>query len=486
LPDLDLLDDAEYRDSAEVEMYVRDQASILEGALADFGVNAQVVAVETGPVVTMFELDPAPGVKINRITALENDLARALKAPSVRVVAPLPNKDTVGLEVPNAVRDTVRLKELMTADPEAAAAMHIPLYLGKDAAGKPLTADLTAMPHLLIAGTTGSGKSVCINAIIMSVLMTRRPDEVKLILVDPKIVETAPYKDVPHLMCPLVNDMRKAEGILEWAAAQMDERYSLLAEAGVRNIAGYNRLTAQERAARFGAADEAELTRIPARLPYIVVVIDELADLMMTSGKQVETLVTRLAQKSRAVGIHMILATQRPSVDVITGLIKANMPARIAFRVAGKVDSRTILDQKGADALLGEGDMLFMAPGGSNPTRAQGTFVSDEEIGRAVGALTGSAEFAPELMQESSGQTDGGQRDELFDDACRIVLESARGSVSLLQRRLNIGYSRASRLIDRMAEAGIVGEFRGSAARDVLMTLQEWETLRTRREGADD
>jgi S-DNA-T family DNA segregation ATPase FtsK/SpoIIIE len=483
LPDFRLLDNVRYRDQSEVEMYVRDQATILESALADFGVNASVVAVETGPVVTMFELDPAPGVKINRITALENDLARALKAPSVRVVAPLPNKDTVGLEVPNAVRDMVRLKELMESRPEAAADMHLPLYLGKDAAGKPLVTDLAGMPHLMIAGTTGSGKSVCINAIIMSILMTRKPDECRLILIDPKIVEMAPYKEIPHLMCPVVNDMKKAEGILEWATAQMEERYSLLAEAGVRNIAAYNRMTDADRAARFNPANEQEMTRIPRRLPYVVLVIDELADLMMTSGKQVETLVTRLAQKSRAVGIHMILATQRPSVDVITGLIKANMPARISFRVAGKVDSRTILDQKGADGLLGQGDMLFMLPGSSKLLRAQGTYISDEEVNRVTAAAAGAPQYTEELVQTGTTETVVGERDELFDEACKIVLESARGSVSLLQRRLNIGYSRAARLIDQMAEAGIVGEYRGSAARDVLMTLQEWEMLTREREG---
>jgi S-DNA-T family DNA segregation ATPase FtsK/SpoIIIE len=488
-PPSDLLEEAATRDAAQTEASVKARAAALERALPEFGVDARVVGVDTGPVVTMFELEPAAGVKINKFTVLESDLARVLKAPSARVVAPLPDKSTVGLEVPNSEKDVVRLKELLAASSEAGAArMNIPLFLGKDASGRPLVQDLTTMPHLLIAGTTGSGKSVCINTVILSILMTRRPDDVKLILVDPKIVEMAPFKDVPHLMCPVVNDTKKAEGILEWAVNQMEERYELLAEAGVRNAAAYNRLGADEILARLRPGNDEEAARIPKKLPYIVIVIDELADLMMTSGKEVESHIARLAQKSRAVGIHLILATQRPSVDVITGLIKANMPARISFRVASRIDSRTILDQKGADLLLGQGDMLFLIPGTAKLVRAQGTYVSDEEVNRVTDFLCKRAtpSFARELVQlRSSGEAEADSgRDGLFDQAVEIVLDSRRGSVSLLQRRLNIGYSRASRLIDQMAEAGIVGEYRGSAARDVIISREDWATLRGLRDRA--
>ena len=489
-PPSDLLEEAATRDAAQTEASVKARAAALERALPEFGVDARVVGIDTGPVVTMFELEPAAGVKINKFTVLESDLARVLKAPSARVVAPLPDKSTVGLEVPNSEKDVVRLKELLAASAEAGAArMNIPLFLGKDASGRPLVQDLTTMPHLLIAGTTGSGKSVCINTVILSILMTRRPDDVKLILVDPKIVEMAPFKDVPHLMCPVVNDTKKAEGILEWAVGQMEERYELLAEAGVRNAAAYNRLGADEILARLRPGTDEEAARIPKKLPYVVIVIDELADLMMTSGKEVESHITRLAQKSRAVGIHLILATQRPSVDVITGLIKANMPARISFRVASRIDSRTILDQKGADLLLGQGDMLFLIPGTAKLVRAQGTYVSDEEVNRVTDFLCKRATptIARELVQlRSSGEAEADSgRDGLFDQAVEIVLDSRRGSVSLLQRRLNIGYSRASRLIDQMAEAGIVGEYRGSAARDVIISREDWATLRGLRDRAE-
>jgi hypothetical protein len=487
-PETELLEESAVRDSSEVQAAAQAKADALERALPEFGVDAHVVGIDTGPVVTMFELELAPGVKINKIAALESDLARALKAPSARVVAPLPNKSTIGLEVPNTEKDVVRLRELLRTGRAAAAGMQIPLFLGKDASGRPLVHDLSTMPHLLIAGSTGSGKSVCINAVILSILMTRRPDEVKLVLVDPKIVELAPFRDVPHLMCPVVTDAKKAEGLLEWAVAKMEERYELLAEAGVRNIAGYNRLGADELYARLKPAGDAEAARIPKKLPALVIVIDELADLMMTSGKQVETHITRLAQKSRAVGIHLIVATQRPSVDVITGLIKANMPARIAFRVASRIDSRTILDQRGADLLLGQGDMLFLQPGTAKLVRAQGAYISDEEVRRVTGELTRHAtpRFARELVQLKGGDAEtGGGRDPLFDQAVEIVLETRRGSVSLLQRRLTVGYTRAARLIDQMAEAGIVGEYRGSAARDVMMTLEDWKTLKGLRDSAN-
>jgi len=486
LPPLSLLEDPEYVFGVQQEGAVREKAKVLERTLSEFRIEARVVEIDTGPVITFYELRTAPGVKVSQIASLSNDIARALKAPAVRVVAPIPGKSTIGIEVPNVEKEWVRLKELMTISGDRWQKMALPLFIGKDASGNPLLSDLAAMPHLLIAGTTGSGKSVCINSLIMSILMTQRPDRVKLILVDPKMVELSNFKDLPHLMCPIVTDMRRAEMILDWAATKMDERYELLAEAGVRNIAAYNRLTREEILERFQPADELEEARIPFHLPYIVIIIDELADLMMTAAKEVEHHLSRLAQKSRAVGVHIIVATQRPEAKIVTGLIKANLPCRIAFRVASRMDSRIVLDQNGAEGLMGQGDMLFLPPGSAKLIRAQGTFVDDRELQRAIEFLLeqGRPEFHPELVQLRTG-TAAGQagRDELFDQAVRIVLETQRGSVSLLQRKLMIGYSRASRLIDQMAEEGIVGDYKGSQAREVLITLDEWEARR--RQGDD-
>src|SRR5438874_533595 len=390
--------------------------------------------------------------------------------------------NTVGIEVPNAQKEKVRLKELMQLAPDAIQKMQIPLFLGKDASGEPLITDLTAMPHCLIAGTTGSGKSVCINTIIMSIMYLQRPDMVKLILVDPKVVEMAPFKEIPHLMCPIINETGRATSVLDWACEKMDERYEFLAEAGVRNLKSYNSLTQEELIERFQPGSPEEEAKIPKKLPYIVIIVDELADLMMTSGKEVESHIVRLAQKARAVGIHLILATQRPQATVVTGLIKANMPAKIAFRVASKMDSRIVLDMNGAETLLGQGDMLFMPPGASKPTRAQGTFIDDKEIRESVKPVRSMAEaqFEPELVQiRAPGTVDeDAAKDDLFDDAVRVVLETKRGSVSLLQRRLTIGYSRASRLIEAMAAAGIVGSYKGSQAREAMITVDEWEAMR--------
>jgi S-DNA-T family DNA segregation ATPase FtsK/SpoIIIE len=366
--------------------------------------------------------------------------------------------------------------------PDAMSSMQIPLFLGKDASGSPMIDDLTRMPHCLIAGTTGSGKSVCINSIIMSILYRQRPDMVKLILIDPKVVEMASFKDIPHLMCPVINDSARACSVLEWACEKMDERYEFLAEAGVRNIKGYNSLPSEELIQRFNPASPEEEARIPKKLPYIVIVVDELADLMMTSGKEVESHIVRLAQKARAVGIHLILATQRPQATVVTGLIKANMPAKIAFRVSSKMDSRIVLDMNGAEVLLGQGDMLYLPAGASKPVRSQGTFIDDKEMRESVKLIRDAAEqqFEPELMQiKATGAVDGeAAKDELFDDAVRVVLETKRGSVSLLQRRLTIGYSRASRLIEAMAVAGIVGDYKGSQAREATITLEQWEVMK--------
>jgi DNA segregation ATPase FtsK/SpoIIIE, S-DNA-T family len=484
LPPLDLLAEPEYGYSAVQEKVVKAKASALEKLLSEFNVNARVVAADTGPVVTMFELELAAGVKVSQIASLANDMARALGVGAVRVVAPLPGKHTIGIEVPNSEKERVRMKNLMELAGGRPQRMQIPLYLGKDSSGEALVSDLTKMPHLLIAGTTGSGKSVCINSIITGVLLTKRPDEVKMILIDPKMVEMTAFNTIPHLMCPIVTETQMAVQILEWATVKMDERYALLAEARVKNIAEFNALGPDEVLNRFdpSSADEAE--KIPKKLPYIVIIIDELADLMMTAAKEIEGYIVRLAQKSRAVGIHIVLATQRPQATVVTGLIKSNMPTRIGFRVAARMDSRIILDQNGAETLLGEGDMLFLKPGTSELIRAQGTFVDDGEIRRIVRHLKEVAEpqFHPELTRLKKVDTSEMTRDDLFDDAVRIVLETKRGSVSLLQRRLNIGYARASRIIEMMAASGILGEYKGSQAREVMVTLEEYERIREQME----
>lgn len=479
-PPLELLAEPEYGFGAIQEKMVGEKARALEELLEEFGIDAEVVNAEPGPAITMYELSLAAGIKVSQITNLSNDMARALGAGAVRVVAPLPGKHTIGIEVPNSQRETVRIKELITNSYERVGKLQIPLYLGKSASGEPLLSDLASMPHLLIAGTTGSGKSVCINSIITSVLMTRRPDEVKMILIDPKMVEMAQFEMLPHLMCPVVTDTRRAEQILEWAATKMDERYELLAEAKVRNIASFNKLTTEEIIERFQPSTPDEEAKIPKKLPYIVIIIDELADLMMTSGKEVESYIVRIAQKSRAVGIHLIVATQRPQATVVTGLIKSNMPARIAFRVAARMDSRIILDQNGGETLLGQGDMLFLKPGTSDLVRAQGAFVDDDETRHVVKYIKDVAQpqFHPELMQLNQIDLSAGAQDDLFDDAVRIVLETKRGSVSLLQRRLSIGYARASRIIEMMAASGILGEYKGSQAREVTMTVDEWENLK--------
>ncbi len=412
LPGWEVLDDAEYGYAESQESFVREKAAVLEQTLKEFSIDANVVEIDTGPVITMYELSLAPGVKVSTISTLSNDIQRALRAETIRIVAPIPGKNTVGIEVPNEQKEKVRLKELMQLAPEAMSKMAIPLFLGKDGSGEPLIGDLAAMPHFLIAGTTGSGKSVCINTIIMSIMYLQRPDRVKLILFDPKVVEMAPFKDIPHLMCPIINETGRATSVLEWACQKMDERYEFLAEAGVRNIKGYNALTTEELIERFQPGSPEEEAKIPKHLPYIIIIIDELADLMMTSGKEVESFIVRLAQKSRAVGIHLILATQRPQATVVTGLIKANMPSKAAFRVASKMDSRIVLDMNGAETLLGQGDMLFLPPGASKPTRAQGTFIDDKEIRDSVKLVKSMAEaqFEPELVQINRPRSIGGQR----------------------------------------------------------------------------
>jgi len=483
LPPMDLLDEPEPFDHSKYEEHVGRDARVLERTLREFGIDVRVVEIRKGPVVTQYEIEIAPGVKVGKIVSLSDDLARAMKAHSVRVVAPIPGKSTVGVEVPNPFRDVVRLKELLLHADNRVRKMALPLFLGKDVAGAPLIYDLTQMPHLLIAGATGSGKSICINSIILSILMMHTPDRVKMLLVDPKMVELSVFKDIPHLISPVVTDMKKAAAVLEWAVKKMDERYALLSRAGVRDLPRYNKLGEAELRKRLEIESDEEADDVPFYLPYVVIMVDEFADLMMVAKKDVENAITRLSQKSRAVGIHLVLATQRPSVDVITGLIKANLPARISFQVSQKVDSRTILDRNGAEKLLGSGDMLFLPPTTSKLIRAQGTFVSEDERHRVTDFVReqGEPEYNKELVQWRSTDTGNlADRDPLYEEAIRVVLEEQRGSVSLLQRRLGIGYSRAARLIDLMAEDGIVGDYKGSQAREVILTLEEWEELRAK------
>jgi S-DNA-T family DNA segregation ATPase FtsK/SpoIIIE len=475
----------------EQESLIQSRAMILEKTLREHGCIVRVVQIDTGPVITMFEIELEAGLRVSKIAGLATDLAIALAVPSVRIVSPIPGKTTVGVEVPNESREVVRLSEVMAASDVDPDTMRVPLFLGKDVKGRPMVFDLAEMPHLLIAGRTGTGKSVCLNAMILSILMTRRPDEVKLLLIDPKKVELSGYARIPHLMHPVVTDMKKAEAILSWACDTMDERYSYLSRAGVRNIKSYNALGAEEIYARLQPETAEERARIPTYMPHIVIIADEMADLMMTAAKEVETHIVRLAQLARAVGMHLILATQKPTVDVITGLIKGNLPARIAFQVTSRSDSRVILDEMGAERLLGNGDMLFLKPATSHIVRAQGTFVSDLEVNRITAYLEQyPAEFSRELMKLQVGGGAGKERgaglkerDELYETAIEIVIREGRGSTSMLQRALGIGYGRAARLIDYMAEDGIVGEFKSGSAREVLYTWDEWEALKN---GADE
>jgi DNA segregation ATPase FtsK/SpoIIIE, S-DNA-T family len=484
LPGLDLLLPTEYLELDQQEQEVRDRAKVLEKTFAEFGFKVKVVEVETGPVISQYEIELEAGLRLAKITNLADDLAIALRVPSVRIVAPIPGKNSVGIEVPNTTRQMVRLREVIEETQSKSRSMKIPIFLGKDVAGNPMVVDMASMPHLLIAGRTGTGKSVCLNSIIVSMLMTRRPDEVRMLMIDPKMVELTPYKSLPHLMHPVVTDMKKAEAILAWAVEKMEQRYTLLAKVGVRHLTQYNALGRDELLKRIKPETEEEAAAIPTTMPFIVMIADEIADMMMTAGKEIEAHIIRLAQKSRAVGIHLILATQKPTVDVITGLIKSNLPARIAFQVASRTDSRVVLDEMGAERLLGNGDMLFLSPGTSQILRGQGTFVSDEEIGGVMGAIgTSEPQYAAELVnlqptgaEEAAGKKadDPRDKDDLYEAAVEVIIREGRGSVSLLQRALGVGYGRGARLIDFMAEDGVVGEYKGSQAREVLLTMEEW------------
>jgi S-DNA-T family DNA segregation ATPase FtsK/SpoIIIE len=466
------------------ENFIRDCAAKLEQTLKSFRIEATVVGAQVGPAVTLFELTVAQGTRMNKVTPLSPEIAGVLRAQSVRIIAPIPGRETIGIEVPNQKRRTVRISELVVARAYDPKQMSLPLFLGMDAEGTPVVEDLARMPHLLIAGTTGSGKSVCINSILASLLLTRSPHDVKMILIDPKMVELQTFATVPHLMCPVVTDARTATQVLLWIIEKMEGRYELFKDAGVKNIKGYNALGEEELKRRLGSNfDEA---RTPRHVPYIVIVVDEMADLMMTAKKEAELAITRLAQKSRAVGIHVIVATQRPSTDVITGVIKGNLPTRIAFQVASRIDSRVILDEMGAEKLLGNGDMLFMPPGGMKIKRVQGALVEDSELTTLVEFVCkdSAPNFSQELVQVASGSRQPGEssgslpdEDELFDDAVRVILKTRRGSASLLQRALGIGYTRASRLIDIMTEHGIVGPHKGSKSRELLLTLEDWEKM---------
>ena len=494
LPDLNVLEEPEDFPYELLAKKARIAAATLEKTFGQFGLNIRVSEVDTGPAVTQFELDLEPGLRLNKVTALEDDLAIALRVPSVRVVAPIPGKNTVGVEVPNEKQVTVRLKELILATGSKLEDLKIPLFFGKDVSGRALAVDLAKMPHLLIAGRTGTGKSVCLNTLILSILMTRTPEDVKMLMIDPKMVELSPYKNLPHLMHPVITDMKKAEAVLAWAVDKMEERYDLLSRVGVRHLESYNKLGRPAVMSKLGLSElDEEAKSLPHKMPYIVIIADEMADLMMTSGKDVEAHIIRLAQKSRAVGIHLVLATQKPTVDVITGLIKSNLPARVSFQVASKMDSRVVLDEGGAERLLGCGDMLYLAPGTSSLTRAQGTYVSDEEINEVIAFFSDvEPEYSDELQRvvarsaaSASGEKgeDSGPRqaDDLYEDAIDVVVREGRGSCSLLQRCLGIGYGRASRMIDWMAEDGIVGEHNGANAREVMYSPDEWEEVRASR-----
>jgi S-DNA-T family DNA segregation ATPase FtsK/SpoIIIE len=489
LPDWNILDGSEAFPFEELAARAQESAATLEQAFQQFGLNVKVAEIDTGPVVTQFELELEPGLRVSKVFALEDDLAIALRVPAVRVVSPIPGKNTVGIEVPNSTRVTVRLRELLQACGKETESMAIPIFVGKDVSGHPLAVDLAKMPHLLIAGRTGTGKSVCLNSLILSVLMTRSPRDVRMLMIDPKMVELSPYMNIPHLMHPVITDMKKAEAVLAWAVDKMEERYDLLAKTGVRHIDSYNRLGKEKVLDRMGIeADAEEAIDVPEHLPYIVIIADEMADMIMTSGKDVEGHIIRLAQKSRAVGIHLVLATQKPTVDVITGLIKSNLPARMSFQVASRTDSRVVLDENGAERLLGNGDMLYLAPGTSCLTRAQGTYVSDEEVQDVIEFFADQPpQYCAEIEEatkkalaaaSASGSEESRERDEMYNQAVEVVIREGRGSVSLLQRALGVGYGRAARMVDNMAEDGIVGSYNGSKHREVLITQAQWEDLR--------
>jgi S-DNA-T family DNA segregation ATPase FtsK/SpoIIIE len=484
LPPLALLEDAPPAQETVSNETLDYTSRLIERKLADFGVSAKVLAAYPGPVITRYEIEPAVGVKGAQIVNLIKDLARALSVVSIRVVETIPGKSCMGLELPNARRQVVKLVEILASTTYNDTPGVLTLALGKDIAGKPVVAELTRMPHLLVAGTTGSGKSVAVNAMILSLLYKAEPKQVRLILIDPKMLELSMYEGIPHLLAPVVTDMKLAPNALNWCVGEMERRYKLMSQLGVRNLAGYNTKIVDAKKAGKPILNPLSLTPDQPEpleeMPLIVVVVDELADLMMVTGKKIEELIARIAQKARAAGIHLILATQRPSVDVITGLIKANIPSRIAFQVASKIDSRTILDQMGAEALLGQGDMLYMPPGTGYPLRVHGAFVSDGEVHRVVEHLKtlGAPQYIEGLLEggvaggdEEGVAVEGGdaEADPMYDQAVAVVLKTRRPSISLVQRHLRIGYNRAARLIEQMERAGLVSPMQTNGNRDVLL-----------------
>ncbi|WP_373976266.1 DNA translocase FtsK 4TM domain-containing protein [Chitinibacter sp. SCUT-21] len=490
LPQLSLLEPALQAQETISKETLEFTSQLIERKLADFNVEVKVVAAYPGPVITRYEIEPAVGVKGSQIVNLMKDLARALGLVSIRVVETIPGKTYMGLELPNPTRQMIRLSEIMSSEPYHAMQSKLTLVLGKDITGKPIVTDLAKAPHMLVAGTTGSGKSVGVNAMILSLVYKATPDEVRFIMIDPKMLELSIYDEIPHLLAPVVTDMKLAANALNWCVAEMEKRYKLLSALGVRNIAGYNQKIKDAEKAGKKLTNPFTLTPDDPEplehLPFIVVVVDEFADLMMVAGKKIEELIARLAQKARAAGIHLILATQRPSVDVITGLIKANIPTRLAFQVSSKIDSRTILDQMGAEALLGQGDMLFLPPGSGYPLRVHGAFVADEEVHRVVDSLKamGEPNYIEGILNggfdaESAGNTSLGEggstedTDPLYDEAVAFVMKSRRASISSVQRQLRIGYNRAARLIEQMESAGLVSSMESNGNRTVLAPASE-------------
>jgi S-DNA-T family DNA segregation ATPase FtsK/SpoIIIE len=484
LPQVDLLDAALTRQETVAPETLEMTSRMIEKKLKDFGVDVTVVLAQPGPVITRYEIEPATGVKGSQIVGLAKDLARSLSLVSIRVVETIPGKNYMALELPNAKRQTIKLSEILGSKTYHDGKSLLTMGLGKDIIGNPVVADLAKMPHVLVAGTTGSGKSVGINAMILSLLYKAEAHDVRLLMIDPKMLEMSVYEGIPHLLCPVVTDMRQAANGLTWCVAEMEKRYKLMSKMGVRNLAGFNTKWDEAKARGEFIYNPFSLTpESPEpidRLPHIVVVIDELADLMMVVGKKIEELIARLAQKARAAGIHLILATQRPSVDVITGLIKANIPTRIAFQVSSKIDSRTILDQMGAEALLGMGDMLYMPSGTGLPIRVHGAFVSDEEVHRVVTYLKSQGEpnYIEGILEggtvdgEDGATGDGaagGEKDPLYDQAVEIVLKNRKASISLVQRHLKIGYNRAARLVEDMENAGLVSPMSTSGQREILV-----------------
>ena len=461
--------------------------------LWDFKIGAKLAAIQSGPTVTMYELELEPGIKVQRVVSLQDNLAMAMKAENgVRIIAPIPGKSSIGIEIPNAEDHTVRMRPILESPQFRAKTWTLPLILGRDAVGNPLVGDLAKMPHLLIAGTTGSGKSVCVNSIILSIMILRKPHEVKLILVDPKQVEMTDFKGIPHLLSPVVTDMKLAAGVLTWAVQKMEQRYERMSHVGVRNIGTFNKMTKEERIARLPEGEAPE--DYSEAMPYIVIIVDEFADLMMTSGKEIEQSIARLAQKARAAGIHVILATQRPSADVLTGLIKTNLPCRICFQVKSKIDSRIVLDQGGAEKLAGKGDMLYIGDGSSNLVRAKGVYITDDEIKGVVSFCKSQAEpvYSEEVERvaaQGTGEDDCDPEtnrqaleiDEKFDEGVQVFLAQGRASTSLLQRRMGLGYTRAAKLCDQMQARGIVGPDRGAKGRELLITQDLWDQYKRTR-----